>query len=414
MSNVKREIILAKYGEIALKGLNKRYFEDVLVGNIRAALKPFGEFRIKKAQSTIFIYAKPGGTDSEFAQPGAKDNAKDNAKNAEQDITPAAEALLKVFGLGAVQTALETGKDFREIAEHGLPFLSECLSRVRTFKVDARRADKHYPMTSPEIMTEFGSLILEKYPHLTVDVHHPEVTVRVEIRDEFAYVTADRKAGAGGLPVGTSGKALLMLSGGFDSPVAGYMMAKRGLAIEAVHFESPPYTSPRARLKVEKLCAALVPYTGEITLHIVPFTEIQEALRDRCPPEYFTIIMRRLMLRIANKIAAERRTPAIITGESVGQVASQTLGALNCTDAVAEFPVFRPVIGMDKIEITAVAARIGTFDISAEPYEDCCTVFSPRHPKTKPTVREAETAEAKFDYSGLLHTAYDNITMKKM
>ncbi len=383
------EVIMAKYGEIALKGLNKNTFEDILVRNIKRRFKKLGSFEITRNQSTIYI--KP---------------------LEEVDIDKAVEVLKTVFGIAAIQRAAVLPKDFDEIVKQGMPYLEEALSTARTFKVGAKRSDKKFPLKSPDIQRELGAAILEAYPHLTVDVHDPDITVMCEIRDTNAYLSAARIMGAGGIPVGSSGQALLLLSGGIDSPVAAYMMAKRGINVDAIHFQSPPYTSERALMKVESLCEELVPYCGNIRFYCVPFTEIQEALRDNCPEEYFTVIMRRLMMKIANHFCRENEYKALITGESVGQVASQTIMALGCTDRVAEVPVFRPVIGMDKREIVEIARKIGTFETSTLPYEDCCTVFTPKHPRTKPVIEEVEAAEAAFDFAPLLEKAIKETEIK--
>ena len=384
-----KEIILAKYGEIALKGLNKNTFEDLLVKNIRRRLKSIGAFRCNRMQSTIYI-----------------DFQEDDA-----DLDEAVNRLKSVFGLAAICKAMVTEKNFETISEMATEYLSELLPYTKSFKVEAKRADKAFPMKSPEICRELGG-ILERFPNLKVDVTNPEITVTVEIRDTNAYVYAERIDGAGGLPVGSSGRAMLLLSGGIDSPVAGYMMAKRGLRISAVHFVSPPYTSERARLKVEQLCKKLTPYCGHIAFFCVPFTQIQEAIRDNCPEEYFTIIMRRLMMEIAQRLSEQDECLALVTGESVGQVASQTMKAIACTDAVCRMPVFRPVIGMDKTEIISISRKIDTFDISIQPYEDCCTVFTPKHPKTKPNPEEIEAAQNKFDFSEMVDTAVKNTEIK--
>ena len=385
-----QEVIMAKYGEIALKGLNKNTFEDLLVSNIRRRIKNCGDFHITRNQSTVYITPE---TDS-------------------CDIEKTAEWVSKTFGVAAVQRAAVLPKDFEEIIKQGIPYLEEALAGAKTFKVDAKRSDKKFPLKTPEIQRDLGAAILEAYPHLTVDVHEPDVTVLCEIRDTNAYLSAQRIIAVGGIPVGSSGTALVMLSGGIDSPVSAYMMAKRGIGVDAVHFQSPPYTSERALMKVEELCGELVPYCGDIRFYIVPFTEIQEALRDNCPEEYFTIIMRRLMIKIANRLCADHDYKAIITGESVGQVASQTIMALGCTDKVAEVPVFRPCIGLDKKEIVEISRRIGTFETSIQPYEDCCTVFTPKHPKTRPVIEDVEKAEARFDFSPLIEKAIQGITVK--
>lgn len=380
------EVIMVKYGEIALKGLNKNTFEDLLVKNIRRRLRGVGEFEYSRRQSTIYIRPLGGS-----------------------DLDRAVKRLGCTFGIAAIQRSAVLPKEWDELVKRGLPYLAEPLSDARTFKVEAKRSDKAYPFKTPDIQRELGAAILDAYPRLSVDVHDPDVTVILEIRDTNAYLNAERITGAGGMPVGSSGNGLLLLSGGIDSPVAAYMMAKRGVNIDAIHFQSPPYTSHRAYLKVARLCGLLTPYCGDIRLYCVPFTEIQEALRDHCPEEYFTIIMRRLMIRISNRVCAERDYRALITGESLGQVASQTMQAIGCTDRAAECPIFRPVIGMDKKEIIELSRKIGTYDTSIEPYEDCCTVFTPKHPKTRPTVAEAEAAEAAFDYEPLIEKAIAGI-----
>lgn len=380
---------MVKYGEIALKGLNKSTFEDILTRNIRRRLKKAGDFEFSRRQSTIYI--KP-------------------LKNA--DIALAVKLLGYVFGVAAIQRCAVLPKEWERVLEMGLPYLKEPLSAARTFKVEAKRSDKSYPFKTPDIQRELGAAILDAYPHLSVDVHEPDVTVILEIRDAGAYLNAERILGQGGMPVGSSGNALLLLSGGIDSPVAGYMMAKRGINVDAVHFQSPPYTSERALLKVQELCGLLTPYCGDIRFYCVPFTELQEALRDHCPEEYFTILMRRFMMKIANRLCAEKDYKALITGESVGQVASQTMMALACTDKASDVPVFRPAIGLDKKEIVEIARRIGTFETSIQPYEDCCTVFTPKHPKTRPVLAEVLEAESGFDYAPLIEKAIAGIEVK--
>lgn len=385
-----RELIMAKYGEIALKGLNKGTFEDILVKNIKRRLRHCGKFQYMRRQSTIYI------------EPVSE----------ETDLDTVMDKLKVIFGIGALQRCAVFEKDFEIIKADGVPYLENALSLAKTFKVEAKRSDKAFPMKTPDIQLELGGAILEAYPHLRVDVHNPEVTVTCEIRDKGAYLSAERIIGAGGMPVGSSGKALLLLSGGIDSPVAGYMMAKRGLIVDGIHFVSPPYTSDRALMKVETLCEKLTPYCGDIRFYCVPFTEIQEALRDNCPEEFFTIIMRRLMVKIANAIAEKNEYGALVTGESVGQVASQTLKAIQCTDAAAEFPVFRPVVGMDKKEIIEIARKIDTFETSTLPYEDCCTVFTPKHPKTRPVLEDIIAAENRFDFAPLIEKAINETTVK--
>ena len=370
------EIILAKYGEMALKGLNKNTFENVLIKNIRRRLKNIGKFSISKAQSTVYI----------------------EPENEDVDLDEAFTMMRKIFGISSLCRATITEKDYDAIVAETMRYLGDELAYASTFKVEAKRADKRFPMKTPEICRELGGEILEKYPHLKVDVKSPEITVTVEIRDTNAYIHSQKESGAGGLPVGTSGRAMLLLSGGIDSPVAGYMMAKRGIVVSAIHFISPPYTSERAKIKVEQLCEKITDYCGDIDFYCVPFTEIQESIRKDCPEEYFTIIMRRLMMEISQRIAEQDGSMALITGESVGQVASQTLDAIVCTDAVCRMPVFRPVIGMDKTEIVNISRKIDTFEISIQPYEDCCTVFTPKHPKVRPTLEEIETAQNKVNF----------------
>lgn len=385
-----KEIILLKEGEIAIKGLNKRSFEDAMIRNIRRRLKHLGKFAYDRSQSTVVI--RPLDEDIDF----------DDVEN----------CVSKIFGIAAYCRALVVKKDFEEICKQAIPYIEERMESARTFKVNAKRSDKQFPMKSPEICAELGGRILEAFPHLTVDVNNPDITVTVEVRSEHAYIHTGNVKGAGGIPVGTSGQAMLLLSGGIDSPVAAYMMAKRGIKLSAIHYVSPPYTSERARQKVERLCEKLTPWCGDIAFYCVPFTEIQEKLRDNCPEELFTILMRRLMMEIAQRIAEEKEIQALVTGESVGQVASQTMGAIVCTDAACRMPVFRPVIGMDKTEIIEIARKIDTFDISIEPYEDCCTVFTPKHPKTRPVLAEVEAAQAAYDFEPLIAEAVANTELK--
>lgn len=377
------EIILCKYGEIALKGLNKSTFESMMVKSIKRRLRNCGEFRITKAQSTLYI----------------------EPLNEDCDVDEVVDKLSKVFGIVKICRCCVLEKDMNEILTKSLDYIEDEMVLAKTFKVDAKRSDKKFPMTSPEICREMGGVILERFPHLKVDVHNPDITVIVEIREQKAYVHAGQIDGAGGIPVGSSGKAMLLLSGGIDSPVAGYMMARRGAVIDAIHFEAPPYTSERAKMKVEKLAKLMTAYCGDIRFHCVPFTEIQETLRDNCPEELFTILMRRLMMEIAQRIAKSEDVQALVTGESLGQVASQTMYAMVCTDAVCRMPVFRPCVGMDKSEIVEIARKINTFETSILPYEDCCTVFTPKHPKTRPTVEEVEAAQNSYDFEPMLQKA---------
>ncbi len=387
-----KEVILIKNGELALKGLNRSTFEEVLIKNLRWRLKPLGAFTFRKAQSTIYI----------------------EPQDETVDWDEVSDRVAKVFGISAFSRARVTEKDIVAIKETAAEYLKDALRGAKTFKVEAKRADKRFPLTSPQLCAQVGEYLLEQYPHLTVDVHSPEVTVWVEIRDFAAYVHGPQLAGAGGMPVGTGGKAAILLSGGIDSPVAAYMMAKRGIELAAVHFASPPYTSERAELKVKMLLQQVGEYAGHTTLYIVPFTRIQEEIGKHCPEELFTLIMRRFMMKIASRIAEDKGCGALITGESVGQVASQTIGALQCTDAVATLPVFRPVIGMDKEEIIAIARRIGTFETSIQPYEDCCTVFTPRHPRTRPRVAELEQAEERLPVDELIEEAIAGVRTERM
>ena len=382
---------MVKYGEIALKGINKKVFEDMLQSNIKRRLKKLGQFGYERMQSTIYI--EPLDEDA--------------------DVNEAVSALQKIFGIGAIQKCAVFPKDIEAVKTGIGMYLKDALREAKTFKIEAKRADKTFPLTSPEIQQQLGDAVLDAFPDIGVDVHTPDITVRLEIRDNGAYLSAKRIIGAGGMPVGSSGKALLMLSGGIDSPVAGYMMAKRGLVVDCIHYISPPYTSDRALLKVQKLCEEMTEYCGDIMFYKVPFTELQEAIRDHCPEEYFTVIMRRLMVKIANRFCEKDGYGAIITGESLAQVASQTMAALGCTNAAAELLVFRPLIGMDKIEITDIARKIGTFDTSILPYEDCCTVFSPKHPRTKPRLSDILKAEAEFDFAPLIEKAVAATTVTR-
>ena len=383
-----KEIILCKYGEIVLKGLNKRQFEAVMLRQLSHRIAPLGKFEITSAQSVAYI--EP--TDEEC------------------DIDAAYDAVCKIFGIVSVCRAAVTEKSFdsivRTVGEYILPAIRE--RGAKTFKVESKRGDKSFPMTSPELSGEVGAELLGMAPDLTVDVHEPDVIVHVEIRAKAAYVHIGGAPGAGGLPYGSGGKGMLLLSGGIDSPVAGYMMAKRGVELECVHFFSYPYTSERAKEKVLELARLMTKYCGRMTVNVVGFTEVQEAIRDNCPEEYFTIIMRRFMMRIAERVAGEHGCISLVTGESLGQVASQTMQAMAVTNAVCTMPVFRPLIGMDKEEIVTIARRIGTLETSILPYEDCCTVFTPKHPKTKPHLAAVEEAESRLDMEGLIARAIEN------
>ncbi len=384
-----KEIILIKNGELALKGLNRSTFEDILVKNIRKRLKSLGEFEYRKEQSTISVVPM-----DEYI-----------------DMDEASDRVSRVFGIAGYSRSLQTEKDIEVILQQAPVYLAEQLRNAKTFKVEGKRSDKKFPLTSPQISAQVGAAILTAFPHLRVDVKNPDILVTIEIREKFAFIRGNQKKGAGGMPTGTAGKAAVLISGGIDSPVAAYMMAKRGLQLNAIHFASPPYTSPMAEEKVHNLLRKVSRYSGNITLFTVGFTEIQEAIRDNCPEELFTLVMRRFMMKIAERIAAKEDCKALITGESLGQVASQTLNALACTDAVVQMPVFRPVIAMDKEEIIAISRKIDTFNISIEPFEDCCTVFTPKHPKTRPQVSILETAEEAMDVDALIERALANTTI---
>lgn len=384
-----KEIILIKNGELALKGLNRSTFEDILIKNIRKRIKPLGEFEYRKEQSTISVVPMEDYI----------------------DMDEVSDRISRVFGIAAYSRALRVEKDMSVILQNAPDYLAEQLKEARTFKVEGKRSDKKFPLKSPEISAEVGGAILSKFPHLRVDVKNPDILVTIEIREKFAFIRGNQTKGAGGMPTGTAGKSAILISGGIDSPVAAYMMAKRGLVLNAIHFASPPYTSPQSEEKVHNLLRKVSKYSGNICLFTVGFTEIQEEIRDKCPEDLFTLIMRRFMMRISQRIAEKEDCKALITGESLGQVASQTLNALACTDAVCEMPVFRPLIGLDKDEIIKVSRKIDTFDISIEPYEDCCTVFTPKHPKTKPQISIIEAAEQALDIESLIDRAIANTTI---
>lgn len=387
-----QEVILVKLGEIVLKGLNRRVFEDRLLKNIRRRIQRAGNFDVYSMQSTIYIVSK----------------------DADADIDEAEERVAKVFGVIGYTRACVCPKAMDAILGTAPQYLEETLADVKTFKVESKRADKKFPLDSMQISREVGGALLRANPHLTVDVHNPDIVVRVEIREKGAYIHGETKPGAGGIPVGTGGRAAILISGGLDSPVAAWMMAKRGVELTAIHFASPPYTSERAHEKVVALLKKVGEYAGRIEMVTVPFTKIQEEIRDKCPEELATVIMRRFMMRAAERIAREKACGALITGESLGQVASQTIQAIACTDAAADMPVFRPLIGSDKAEIVALARRIDTYDISIEPYEDCCTVFTPRHPRTRPTLQLVEAAERNLDASALLEDCLAQVEVRHL
>ena len=360
-----KEIILAYQGEMTLKGLNRSKFEARLAKSIRYRLEDLGKFKVTQAQSTVFI------------EPLEDD----------LDMDEAFRRISKIFGIVKMSRAACCSKDFDEICATAEAYLGETLRGIRTFKVEAKRADKTFPMKSPELCRELGAYLLGKHPHLRVNVHEPQLEIMVEIRDKGAYIHGPKVEAAGGLPVGTSGRALNLLSGGIDSPVAAYRMAKRGLALDHIHFASPPYTSERAKLKVKALAQLTSIYTGSSNLFVVPYTKPQEYIRDNAPDVLFTVLMRRSMMRIANVIAKKQGCEALVTGESLAQVASQTVKALQCTDAAQDLPILRPLIGMDKTEIIETSRHINTFETSILPYEDCCTIFVAKHPVTKPNVK---------------------------
>lgn len=382
-----KEIILLKDGELALKGLNRSTFEDILIKNLKIRLSPLGPFAYRRAQSTVTVEPLDDGI----------------------DMDEAVKRVNTVFGVVGVSRAAVCEKEIGKIRETALTYLEPVLSLAKTFKVTARRSDKTFPLNSPAICREVGGYLLSHIRGLKVDVHEPDVTVTVEVRDTAAYIHADQLPGAGGMPSGTGGRACLLISGGIDSPVAGYMIAKRGVKLTAVHFASPPYTSPMAEEKVHDLLERVSVYSGRINLFTVRFTELQEAIRDHCPEEMFTVTMRRLMMKLASRIAEWQGCDALVTGESLGQVASQTIHALKCTDDAAALPVFRPCIGMDKNEIIVLSRKLDAFDISIRPYEDCCTVFTPRHPRTRPTPAYAREIENLIpDREAMMDRAFES------
>ena len=377
------DIILLKLGEIVLKGLNRKSFERKLLSNIAYRLKPIGNFKISCLQSTVYVEPED-----------------ENA-----DLDEAFDACRRIFGIIALTRAAACAKDKDAIAALAIEYLREDMEKAKSFKVESKRSDKSFPMTSIQLSQYVGGELQEAYPDTPVDVHEPELTVVVEVRDLAAYVHSTPVPGAGGMPVGSNGVAVTLLSGGIDSPVSTYMIARRGVRLIPVHFFSFPYTSEQAKEKVVELAGLLTDYCGKMTMEVVPFTHIQEEIRDKCPEEYFTLIMRRFMMRLASRIAAKNGARAIVTGENLGQVASQTMEAMAVTQAVTEFPVLQPLIGFDKEEIIRTARRIGTFDTSILPYEDCCTVFTPRHPRTKPRLEDVERVEAALDVEALVEEA---------
>ena len=382
-----KEILLCKYGEIVLKGANRKYFEDMLCRELRKRAKLYGSFDIYRSQSTIYIEPKDDLCDFE----GMFDSAR------------------KVFGIVSVCRCAIADKNMEAIEKTVKEYIPQFLEGKKTFKVECKRSDKSFPLDSMALAREVGGMVLSKLHHLKVDVKTPDVVVVVEIREFGAYIHAGSFKGAGGMPIGTNGKAMLLLSGGIDSPVAGHMISKRGVRLEAVHFESFPYTSERAREKVLELARLVSEYSGDIDVHVVSLTRIQEEIARNCNEDYFTLLLRRYMMRIATILAKKRGCGALVTGESIGQVASQTMPAIGVTDDMADIPVFRPCIGLDKEEIVQIARRIGTFDTSILPFEDCCTVFTPKHPKTRPELEKVIEEEKKLDFDALVEDALSTV-----
>ena len=381
--NAMEEMILGKLGEVALKGLNRHIFEEKLMNNLRRRLAHDGDFRVSGKQSTIYI----------------------EPLNEQCDMDAAYAAAKQVFGLNMVSRAAGCEKDADAILETAVSYLADDLRTARSFKVESKRADKLFPMTSIQLSQYIGGELNERFPDLKVDVHNPELTVQIEVREKLAFVHRPAEKGAGGLPIGMGGTAVSLLSGGIDSPVSSWMLAKRGVTLELVHFFSPPYTSPQAKEKVITLARELTDWCGRMRLHIIPFTEIQEEIRRSVPEEYFTLVMRRFMMRLAEGVARKTGAKALITGESLGQVASQTLDAIAVSDDATSYPVFRPLIGMDKSDIVILSRRIGTFETSILPFEDCCTVFTPRHPRTHPRVEDVRELEKAMDVAALVEKA---------
>ena len=387
-----KEIFLLKLGEIVLKGANKRQFESRLRQNVRRRMKKFGQFDVYIMQSTVYV------------------EPKDDLC----DVDGAWEACRSIFGVVSLCRCRPCEKNLDAIFEAIENYLGDDLDCAKSFKVESKRSDKQFPMTSIQISQEIGGRLAEAHPGVAVDVHHPDYTVYVEVRDFAAYVHGPAEPGAGGLPTGVGGRAMCLLSGGIDSPVAAYMIAKRGVEIEAVHFFSYPYTSQLAKDKVVELARLVAKYSGKMTVNVVPFTEIQEAIRDNCPEEYFTLVMRRFMMEISQRIARHDGCGALITGENLGQVASQTMEAMTVTGAVVDMPIFMPLVGMDKEEIVTIARKIGTLETSILPYEDCCTVFTPKHPKTKPTLGQLIHAEKNLDRETLMERALAGVEKIKV
>jgi thiamine biosynthesis protein ThiI len=387
-----KEILLCKFGEIVLKGANRRFFEDTLCRTLRFRAKHFGSFTVTASQSTLII----------------------EPNDDMADLDGMFDAASKVFGIVGISRCAVCEKEMAAIEATVRDYIPQFLIGKKTFKVESKRSDKRFPLGSIEISREIGGVVLSAVPNIKVDVHNPEIVVQVEIREHYAYIHAGQFKGAGGMPVGTNGKALLLLSGGIDSPVAGYMIAKRGVQIEGIHFESFPYTSERAREKVFELAREISQYTGSFNLHVVSLTHIQEELVKACDEDYFTLLLRRYMMAIADRLAHKLGCGGLITGESLGQVASQTMQAIGVTDPVATLPVFRPCIGLDKEEIVQIARKIGTFETSIQPFEDCCTVFTPKHPRTRPELAKVLAEEQKLDFEALVQEALDGAYVERI
>ena len=384
----RKETLLLKLGEVVLKGLNRRTFEDRLLATVSRRMRRYGNFQTYLRQSTVYV----------------------EPLNDECDMDAAFDAAQKIFGIARVARAIPCEREPDAITRAAAAYLRDEFAKARTFKVETKRADKQYPLNSIQVSQEVGGRLAETFPDVRAEMKNPDLTVYVEIREKAAYVHTPSVLGAGGLPVGTGGRALSLLSGGLDSPVASWMIARRGVELELIHFVSPPYTSPQAQEKVVQLAQILTASCGRMKLHIVPFTRIQEEIRRHCPEAYFTLIMRRFMMRLSELVAKQSGVTAIVTGESLGQVASQTMKALAVTESVVSSPVLRPLIGMDKVDIIHMSRKIGTYDTSILPYEDCCTVFTPRHPATRPTLEEVEAAEAALDVETLCAEAFAGVT----
>ena len=380
------EVILCKYGELILKGTNRNTFENQLLREVKRRAAFFGKYTVRSQQSTVYI--------------------EPQNEEAEDELGNLYDQIGKVFGFTGICRAAVAEKNLEDILRVAREYLPEKLEKYRTFKCEAKRSDKRFPLSSPELSGEVGAAILDAVPHITVSLKEPDIVVKIEVREEYAYIHAGQDKGAGGMPLGSAGKGLLLLSGGIDSPVAGYMMMRRGMTIDCIHFESFPYTSEAAHDKVMQLAAELTEFCGKIVVHVISLTHIQEELRDNCEEDYFTLLLRRFMMKLSSMCAAEHDIPALVTGESLGQVASQTLKAMCVTEDAASVPVFRPCIGMDKEEIIKISRAIGTFDTSILPYDDCCTVFTPRHPRTQPELAKVIEQEQKVDVDALIDEAW--------